>query len=72
MRETEGRTEFDEMPHGMGQIVLLVLGEGIPPLPEFVGELDFPGHAYSMPYTEYPGGMHATLLHTEDDIQVFT
>jgi hypothetical protein len=56
----------------MGQIVLLVLGEGIPPLPEFVGELDFPGHAYSMPYTEYPGGMHATLLHTEDDIQVFT
>lgn len=47
---TEGGTEFDEMPNGMRHIILLFLGEGVPPIPEFIGELDL--HTYSMPYTE--------------------
>ena len=41
------------MPNGVRRIILLFLGEGIPPISEFVGELDFPRHTYSMPYTEY-------------------
>src|ERR1019366_7103089 len=53
VRETEGRTEFHEMPDAVRHVVLLFLGEGIPPISEFIGELDFPRHAYSMPYTEY-------------------
>jgi hypothetical protein len=48
VRETQGRTEFDEMPNGVRHIILLILGEGAPPIPEFVGEFDFPRHAYSM------------------------
>jgi hypothetical protein len=52
VRETEGGTEFDEMPNGVRHIILLFLGEGVPPIPEFIGELDFPRHTYSMPYTE--------------------
>lgn len=56
MRETEGWTKFDEMSNGVRHIVLLPFGKGIPPIPEFIGELDFPSHSYSMPYTEYHGG----------------
>jgi len=52
VRETEGGTEFDEMPNRVRHIILLFLGEGVPPIPEFIGELDFPRHTYSMPYTE--------------------
>jgi hypothetical protein len=52
MRRLRG-TEFDEMPNGVCHIILLFLREGAPPVPEFVGELDFPRHDYSMPYTEY-------------------
>ena len=54
MRETEGRAEFNQMPNRVGHIILLCLGEGVPPISEFIGELDFPRHIYSMPYTEYP------------------
>jgi hypothetical protein len=53
VRETEGRTEFDEMPNGVRDIVLLFLEEGLPPIAEFIGEIDFPRHIYNMPYTEY-------------------
>jgi hypothetical protein len=53
VRETEGGTEFDEMPNRVRHILLLFLGEGVPSIPEFIGELDFPSHSYSMPYTEY-------------------
>ena len=30
VREAEGRTEFDQMPHGVRHIVLLFLREGVP------------------------------------------
>ena len=53
VRETEGRTEFHEKPNRVRHIVLLFFGESVPPIPEFVCELDFPRHTYSMPYTEY-------------------
>jgi hypothetical protein len=53
VRETEGGTEFDEMPNRVRHIILLFLGEGVPPILEFIRELDFPRHTYSMPYTEY-------------------
>ena len=43
------------MPHGVSHVVLLVFGEAVPPGLEFAGELDFPSHSYSMPYTEYAG-----------------
>jgi hypothetical protein len=36
-------------------IILLCLRESVPRISEFVGELDFPWHIHSMPYTEYPG-----------------
>ena len=53
MRETEGGAKFDEMPNRVRNIVLLLLRESFPPVPEFIGELDPPGHTHSMPYTEY-------------------
>jgi hypothetical protein len=53
VRETEGRAEFDEKPNGVRHIILLFLREGVPPVLEFIGELDFPSHTHSMPYTEY-------------------
>ena len=53
VRKTECRAEFHEMPDAVRHIVLLFLGEDIPPISEFIGELDFPRHASSMPYTEY-------------------
>jgi hypothetical protein len=50
--ESQGRAEFDEMPHGVGHIVLLLFRERIPPVLEFVSKFDIPGHSYSMPFTE--------------------
>jgi hypothetical protein len=44
MREPEGGAEFCEKPHRVRDILLLILGEGIPPAPEFVREFNFPGH----------------------------
>ena len=44
------------MPNGVRHIILLFLGEGVPPISEFIDELDFPRHTYSMPYTEYSLG----------------
>src|SRR5580692_678023 len=41
------------MPNGVRHIILLFLGEGVPPFPKFIGELDLPRHSCSMPYTEY-------------------
>jgi hypothetical protein len=52
VRETEGGTEFHEMPNGVRYIILLVLGEAVPPISKLIGEFDVPRHAYSMPYTE--------------------
>jgi hypothetical protein len=43
------RTEFDEMPNGVRDVVLLFLGEGVPPISEFVCELDFPRRTHRMP-----------------------
>ena len=48
------------MPNRVRHIILLFLGEGVPPIPEFIGELDFHATTYSMPYTEYcqlPGAL---------------
>jgi hypothetical protein len=41
-------------------IILLFLGEGVPPISEFISEFDFPGHTHSMPHTEYFPGDEAT------------
>src|ERR1017187_2637509 len=52
VRETERRAKFHEMAHGVRYIILLFQGEAVPPISKFVGELDFPRHTCSMPYTE--------------------
>jgi hypothetical protein len=37
-------------------IILLFLGDRVPPILEFIGKLNVPGHNLSMPYTEYRWG----------------
>jgi len=44
VRKPEGRTEFGEKTNRVGNVVLLILRQGIPPLAELVGELYFPCH----------------------------
>jgi hypothetical protein len=51
--ETKRWAKFNEMPNGVRDIVLLLFRDGVPPILEFIGELDFPGHTNSMPFTEY-------------------
>jgi len=51
--ETKRWAKFNEMPSGVRDIVLLFFRDGVPPILEFIGELDFPGHTNSMPFTEY-------------------
>ncbi len=56
MRESECRTEFNEVAHGEGDVVLLVFREGIPPVLKLISELYLPGHDFSMPYRAYSQG----------------
>jgi len=44
VRKPQGGTKFGEKPDREGDIVLLILRQGIPPSAEFVGELYFPRH----------------------------
>ena len=54
VRKPEGRTEFGQKTNRVGNVVLLILRQGIPPLAELVGELYFPCHLnLSMHSKEY-------------------
>src|ERR1035441_1442671 len=51
MRHLQGRTNLLQKSDGEVDAFLLGGGQAIPPLAELIGELDLPGHSFSMSCT---------------------